>query len=225
MLLRRSAGGDGQFEDVILAIRSDSLAAARQASQTIPIVALDLESDPVASGVAQSLSRPGGNVSGIFFDALEIAGKWIQIMREVLPQIGRVALRYDSHLDQTQFKVGESTARKAGIETLRLSIDQPSDFRGAFQRAVDVKMDAMLVHSSPIFVDQVAVIAELAREFRLPSIGLFPICAEVGFRVAQAGWWHRRQNPSWRKAGRVSDTETDLSVVSNQYAHRQIAAG
>jgi len=84
--------------------------AARQASQTIPIVALDLESDPVASGVAQSLSRPGGNVSGIFFDAPEIAGKWIQIMREVLPQISRVALLYDSHLDQTQFKVGESTA-------------------------------------------------------------------------------------------------------------------
>ncbi len=110
MLLRRSAGGDGQFVGVILAIRSGSLVAARQASQTIPIVALDLESDPVASGVAQSLSRPGGNVSGIFFDAPEIAGKWIQIMREVLPQISRVALLYDSHLDQTQFKVGESTA-------------------------------------------------------------------------------------------------------------------
>jgi ABC-type uncharacterized transport system substrate-binding protein len=101
-------------------------------------------------------------------------------MREVLPQISRVALLYDSHLDQTQFKVGESTARKGGIETLRLSIDQPSDFRGAFQGAVDVKMDAMLVHSSPIFVDQVAVIAELAREFRLPSIGIFQIYAEVG---------------------------------------------
>ena len=96
-------------------------------------------------------------------------------MREVLPQIGKVALLYDSHLDQTQLKVGESTASKAGIETLRLGIDQPSDFRGALQRPVDVKMDAMLVHSSPIFVDQAAVIAELAREFRLPSIGLFPI--------------------------------------------------
>jgi putative ABC transport system substrate-binding protein len=191
VLVVRSAGGDGQLlgkyaaefvssVDVILAIASDSLVAARQASQTIPIVALDLESDPIASGVAQSLNRPGGNVTGIFFDAPEIAGKWIQIIREVLPQIGRVALLYDSHLDQTQLKSGESTARKAGIETLRLGIDQPSDFRGAFQRAVDAKMDAMLVHSSPIFVDQAAVIAELGREFRLPSIGLFPIYAKVG---------------------------------------------
>jgi putative tryptophan/tyrosine transport system substrate-binding protein len=191
VLVVRSAGGDGQLlrkyaaefvssVDVILAIASDSLAAARQASQTIPIVALDLESDPVASGVVQSLNRPGGNVTGIFFDAPEIAGKWIQIIKEVLPKAGRVALLYDSHLDQTQLKSGESTARKAGIETIRLGIDQPSDFRWAFQRAVDAKIDAMLVHSSPIFVDQAAVIAELGREFRLPSIGLFPIYAKVG---------------------------------------------
>jgi putative ABC transport system substrate-binding protein len=80
VLVVRSAGGDGQLlgkyaaefvssVDVILAIASDSLVAARQASQTIPIVALDLESDPIASGVAQSLNRPGGNVTGIFFDA------------------------------------------------------------------------------------------------------------------------------------------------------------
>jgi len=86
-------------------------------SQTIPIVALDLESDPIATGAAQSLNRPGGNVTGIFFDAPEIAGKWIQIIREILPQIRKVALLYDLHLDQTQLKSGETTARKAGIET------------------------------------------------------------------------------------------------------------
>lgn len=66
------------------------------------------------------------------------------------------------------------------METLRFGIDEPGDFRGAFQRAVEARMDVMLVHSSPIFVDQAAVIAELAREFRLPSIGLFPIFAKVG---------------------------------------------
>jgi putative ABC transport system substrate-binding protein len=191
ILLVRSANGDDRLlakqanelvsnVDVILAIGSGSLVAARQASQTLPIVALDLESDPIASGVAQSLNRPGGNVTGIFFDAPEIAGKWIQTVKEVLPQIDKVALLYDTHLDQTQLKSEESTARKAGIETLRLGIDQPSEFRGAFQRAIDAKTDAMLVHSSPIFVDQAAVIAELGLEFRLPSIGLFPIYAKVG---------------------------------------------
>jgi putative ABC transport system substrate-binding protein len=191
VLIVRSAEGDDELlakyanelaasMDVILAIASGSLVAARQASQTVPIVALDLESDPITTGAARSLNRPGGNVTGIFLDAPEIAGKWIQIMREVLPQIHKVALLYDAHLDQTQLKSGENTARNIGIETVRFGIDQPGEFRSAFQRAVEAKVDAMLVHSSPIFVDQAALIAELSREFRLPSIGLFPIYAKVG---------------------------------------------
>jgi len=191
VLVVRSAEGNGQLlgkyaaelaadTDLILAFASNSLEAARQASKTIPIVALDLESDPVASGVAQSLNRPGGNVTGIFFDAPEIAGKWIQIIREMVPQTKMVALLYDTHLDQTQLKSGEETARSLGIQTLRLGVDQPGDFRIAFQRAVDAKVDAVLVHSSPIFVDHAAAIAGLGRELRLPTIGLFPIYAKVG---------------------------------------------
>jgi putative tryptophan/tyrosine transport system substrate-binding protein len=191
VLLVRSAEGDDRLlakyavelaasTDIILAIASGSLAAARRASTTIPIVALDLESDPVANGAAQSLNRPGGNVTGIFFDAPEIASKWIQIIQEMLPQLKKVALLYDAHLDQTQLKSGEATARNLGIETVSLGVDNPAAIRDAFRRAVDVKVDAMLVHSSPIFVDQASAIADLAREFRLPSIGLFPIYAKVG---------------------------------------------
>jgi putative tryptophan/tyrosine transport system substrate-binding protein len=191
VLLVRSAGGDDRLlakyagelaasTDIILAIASGSLEAARQASRAIPIVALDLESDPVATGAAQSLNRPGGNVTGIFFDAPEIASKWIQIIREMLPQIKKVALLYDAHLDQTQLKSGEATARSLGLETVSLGVDNPAGFRDAFRRAVDAKVDAMLVHSSPIFVDQASAIADLGREFRLPSIGLFPIYAKVG---------------------------------------------
>jgi putative ABC transport system substrate-binding protein len=170
---------DGRV-DVILAIASGSLEAARRATQTIPIVALDLESDPIAVGAAQSLNRPGGNVTGVFFDAPEIASKWIQIIRELVPQIRHAGLLYDLHLDQTQVKAGEISAQKVGIATTPFGIDQPSDFRSAFQRAVDAKVDAILVHSSPIFVDKAAVIAEFAREFRVPSIGLFPVYAKVG---------------------------------------------
>jgi len=191
-LVIRSAEGDSQLlskyasefadsrVDVILAVASGSLEAARRATQTIPIVALDLESDPIAAGAAQSLNRPGGNVTGVFFDAPEIASKWIQIIRELVPQIARAGLLYDLHLDQTQLKAGEISAHKVGIATLRLGIDQPDDFRRAFQSAADAKVDAVLVHSSPIFVDRAAMIADLAREFGLPSIGLFPIYAKVG---------------------------------------------
>ena len=191
VLLARSSAGDDQLlgkyaaelataVDVILAIASGSLVAARQASQSIPIVALDLEADPIAIGAARSLNRPGGNVTGIFLDAPEIAGKWLQIVREVLPKTSKVALLYDLHLDQTQLKSAENSARNGGIHTLRYGVNQPSELPGAFQGASDAKVDAMLVHSSPVFVDQAAVIAELALEYHMPTIGLFPIYAKAG---------------------------------------------
>jgi putative ABC transport system substrate-binding protein len=186
VLVARSSAGDEQLlsqyaaelatgVDVILAIASGSLLAARRASQTIPIVALDLEADPIAIGAAQSLNRPGGNVTGIFLDAPEIAAKWLQIIREVIPRTSKVALLHDLHLDQTQLKSAENNARNLGIETVRYGVSQPSELRGAFQGAADAKVDAMLVHSSPVFVDQAAVIAELAIEYHMPTIGLFPI--------------------------------------------------
>jgi len=191
VLVVRSSAGDEQLlskyaaelatdVDVILAIASGSLLAARRASRTTPIVALDLEADPIAIGAAQSLNRPGGNVTGIFLDAPEIAGKWLQIVREVLPRTRKVALLYDLHLDQTQLKSAENSARNGGIQTLRYGVNQPSELRGAFQGASDAKVDAMLVHSSPVFVDQAAVIAELALEYHMPTIGLFPIYAKAG---------------------------------------------
>ena len=179
-LLTRYAAELAATVDVILAFASVSLAAARQAAPNLPIVALDLEADPIAIGAAQSLNRPGGNVTGVFLDAPEIAGKWMQIIREIVPRAQKVALLFDSHLDQTQLKSAEAIARKIGIETLRLGIDRPDEFRDAFRRAADAKVEAMVVHSSPVFVDQAVPIAELAREFRLPSIGLFPIYAKAG---------------------------------------------
>src|SRR3954464_2594689 len=212
--------------DVILAIASGSLEAARRATQTIPIVALDLESDPIAAGVAQSLNRPGGNVTGVFFDAPEIASKWIQIIRELVPQIARAGLLYDLHLDQTQLRAGEISAHKVGIATLRLGIDQPGDFRSAFQSAVDAKVDAILVHSSPIFVDRAAMIADLPREFPLASIGLFPVYAKVGGLISYGPNNYELMKQSggiigktWRKAGRVSDPATDLRSVPDQSWH------
>jgi putative tryptophan/tyrosine transport system substrate-binding protein len=169
-------------------------------------------------------------VTGIFLDAPEIAGKWIQIIREVAPKTRSVALLFDLHLDQTQLKSGENIARKIGIETLRLGIDQPGEFRLAFQRAAEATVDAMLVHSSPVFVDQAAAIAELALEFRMPTIGLFPIYAKVGGPFSygpnnfeQAGRWGGWQNSSRGKPGGISHSTADLLIVPDQSSNGQTA--
>jgi putative tryptophan/tyrosine transport system substrate-binding protein len=103
--------------DVILAVASLALLHARRATATIPIVALDLETDPLASGAAVSLARPGGNVTGIFFDAPEVAGKWLQFLFEIVPSLMRVALLYDEQIDTVQLKAGEDAARRIGLST------------------------------------------------------------------------------------------------------------
>ena len=96
--------------DAILAIGSASLHAAFETTRSVPIVALDLETDPVKAGMVGSLNRPGGNVTGVFFDAPQIAGKWLQLLRDVLPSINLVGLLYDEHTDHAQMIAAEDAA-------------------------------------------------------------------------------------------------------------------
>ena len=166
--------------DVILALGSLALQDARSVTKTIPIVALDLETDPIASGVASSLARPGGNVTGIFFDAPEVAGKWLQFLSEIVPSLSRVALLYDKQTDLTQLKAGEDAARLLHLETSRIGVGSAAELEEAFQAIVAAKCDAILAHSSPIFVDNAERIAGLALKHRLSSIMLFPVYARVG---------------------------------------------
>jgi putative ABC transport system substrate-binding protein len=77
-------------------VSSAAVRGIRPASQTIPVVALDLESDPVGSGFAASLGRPGGNITGIFLDAEQMNGKRLQMLRELLPRMSRVAALWDA---------------------------------------------------------------------------------------------------------------------------------
>jgi putative tryptophan/tyrosine transport system substrate-binding protein len=77
--------------DVIVAISPVAVVAASRATRTIPIVAVDLETDPLTSGLVTSLARPGGNVTGLFLDFPELAGKWLELIREAVPSRSRVA--------------------------------------------------------------------------------------------------------------------------------------
>jgi len=166
--------------DVILALGSLALQYARGVTKQIPIVALDLETDPIASGIASTLARPGGNVTGIFFDAPEIAGKWLQFLSEVMPSLSRVALLYDKQTDLTQLKAGEDAARLLRLEIFRIGIGSAAELETAFEAIAAAKSNAVLAHSSPIFVDNAGRIASLALAHRLPSIMLFPIYAQMG---------------------------------------------
>jgi len=81
--------------DVILAVSSPAVTAARSATTTTPIVAFDLESDPIGSGLINNFSRPGGQVTGIFFDFPEFSKKWLELLKEAMPQLSSVAVLWD----------------------------------------------------------------------------------------------------------------------------------
>ena len=80
----------GKKVSVFVAAGPANLRAAREATSTVPIVAYDFETDPVAAGYAANLARPGGNVTGVFLDLPEFSGKWIELLRECMPRLSRV---------------------------------------------------------------------------------------------------------------------------------------
>jgi putative ABC transport system substrate-binding protein len=82
----------GRNVNAIFAIGPAAVAAASKATTSIPVVAIDLESDPVAKGYAQSIARPGGNITGMFLDIPELSGKQLELLKEIVPRLSRIAI-------------------------------------------------------------------------------------------------------------------------------------
>ena len=101
---------------VIIAIGPAVLKAAKRATATLPIVAIDFESDPVAAGFVASLARPGGNVTGAFLDQAE---KWLQLLKETIPKLSRVAVFWDSTTPPPSYQLN---AIKAGAEAIAVEL-------------------------------------------------------------------------------------------------------
>src|SRR5262249_53204952 len=101
--------------DVILGSGPWIMRSVRKATNTIPIVGVDLESDPVASGFVASLARPGGNVTGIFLDLPELSGKQLQYLKEIVPDLVRVAVLWEPETGEPQLQATEEAARMVDI--------------------------------------------------------------------------------------------------------------
>ena len=121
--------------DVIAAISPAAVVAAAKATRTIPIVAVDLESDPLATGLVTSLARPGGNVTGLFLDFPELAGKWLELIREAVPGLTRVAVLWDPATGSAQVKAAEAAARTLRLQIQPLQARAAADLEAAVQRA------------------------------------------------------------------------------------------
>lgn len=147
-------------------------------------MALDLETDPLASGIVASLDRPGGNVTGIFLDFPELGGKWLELVKEVAPKVSRVAVFWDPATGRVPLKGAEAAAQSLRLQLQVLEARGPSDFDVVFRSAIRARAGAVVILSSPIFNTYRRLLVDLAATHRLPTIMPFPFFADDGGLIA-----------------------------------------
>ena len=174
--------------DVIVTSNPYATRAIREASSTIPIVvALDYETDPVASGWITSLARPGGNLTGVFLDQPEMSGKLLQLLRESAPGLtkgARIAALWDETIGRAQLQATEMAARGTGLALQSFAVRSANDLAGAFAAATRERAEGLIVLTSPLLSLNRMRIAELALKHRLPGITLFTNFPAFGFLMA-----------------------------------------
>jgi putative tryptophan/tyrosine transport system substrate-binding protein len=170
--------------NVIFPVGAAALQAVRSATQTVSIVAGDYNSDPVELGVAASLSRPGGNVTGVFLASPEIATKWLELLKAAIPQLSRIAVLWDPSTGLAQKQSVERASGPLNLSLEILEVRSPSDYDKAFHSASQRSAGAVLTLASPLSYGMNEKIVELSIGHRLPVLFWAAEFARVGGLMA-----------------------------------------
>jgi putative ABC transport system substrate-binding protein len=160
---------------VIYAVGPAATTAASNATRVLPIVAIDLETDPVQVGWVRSLARPGGNLTGLFLDLPGVAGKWLELLRSAAPEIRRVGLLWDSTTGPAQLAAAKAAAQSFNISQQVLELHSRAGVQAALQSATRNDIDGIVVLGSPELSAPVPAreIADFAARHRLPAISSY----------------------------------------------------
>jgi putative ABC transport system substrate-binding protein len=157
--------------DVLVVVTLSSIRAAKQATKTIPIVMVT--GDPVASGIVDSLARPGGNITGLATLSRDLSAKRLELLTEAVPRLSRVGVLWnaDESSRDVYFKEYETAARALKVELQSLEVRGPNpDLQGAFQTAAKRRTNGLITITSAALFLQRKRIADLAIRNRLPSM-------------------------------------------------------
>jgi ABC-type uncharacterized transport system substrate-binding protein len=157
--------------DVIVANVTPAAQAAKNATKTIPIVFI-ASSDPVAFGLVASLSRPGGNITGLSSAVPDASGKRLELLKEVIPRLTRVAVLWNSAnpVIAQQVKDTEAAAKKLGVQVHVVGVRGPDEFEGALAASAKEHARALIVLSDFLTFAHRERIAELSMKNRLPAV-------------------------------------------------------
>ena len=174
--------------DLILAVGTSGALAAKQATSAVPIV-MAYVTDPVEAGIVASLARPGGNVTGLAFVAgREIVGKHLELLKEAVPKVSRVAvLSYPaSAVHALYLRETQAAAQVLGVTLQFYEAQDPDELEGAFTAMTKARAGGLLVLPHPFTFFHARRIADLAAKSRLPAVYPFRESVETGGLMAYA---------------------------------------
>jgi len=171
--------------DLIVAIGPEAaLQAVAGASGFVPVVMIAINFDPLARGYITSLTRPGGNITGLVFQQLELAQKQVELLTQAFPEKTQLAMLFDGQ-SADQFGAAERAAKALNLQVQAIRLENPPyDVEAAFRGAISGGAQMVLVLSSPLFLPQRNRIAELANAHRLPSMFIAKHWVEAGGLMA-----------------------------------------
>lgn len=186
--------------DVLVLTGSGAL-NAKKATSTVPVVAIDLYNDPIASGLVATYGRPGGNITGLFLDLPDLVGKHVQLLREAVPGLSRVGVLWDDRIGGPQFRALEVAARATGITVRPVAVHNENDLGSALDRVVKERPQALLGLGAPVISRNRKRIADVALAHRLPAITIYPSFPEVGGLIG----YGPKLPDLWRRAASFVD--------------------
>jgi putative ABC transport system substrate-binding protein len=162
-----------------------AIQAAQQATETIPIV-MAVVIDPVGAGFVASLGRPGGNITGLSSMAPDMVGKQLELLKEAVPKVSRVALIGNpaNQGNAAQMRQALDTARRLGVQLQRLEARSPNEIDRAFAAITEERAGAVIVFADAVLLDHRGRIADLAARRRLPMVSVMVENVEVGGLMA-----------------------------------------
>ena len=171
--------------EVIVAINTPAAKAAKNATRTVPVVMMRV-ADPVKSGLVASLARPGGNVTGVSFMPDALGPKGVELLRETLPKISRMAALYQGDNPGAVVIVDEVVRKgeRLGLKFVRLPVRDPSDYAGAFEAASRARSEALFVMDDGAITKHRRQILDLAAKHSLPVVSIYRDFAEAGGLIA-----------------------------------------
>src|SRR6266478_2592852 len=156
--------------DVLIAVTRQAAVAAQRATTTIPTVFIAVP-DPVGSGLVTSLGRPGGNITGLTNMAVELVPKRVQVLKEAIPKLARMALLVNAGSPDARRYVAQTVARPLGVTVQPVEIRTPADLEPAFSLVTQTRLQGVCLTSDGLIYVEQERLAQLALERNLPLIG------------------------------------------------------